>query len=114
MKPKENSASHEKEYERMLEEATVDCYNEYEEFSGIETALEDNLEFPFGAVVLGRPAKIVGVDGNKSSLRSGIMMKAEIDGKAQTVALSMIDIDVADKNSKNAKWIEWAKWWMRG
>lgn len=101
-----------KEYERMLEEATVDCHDEDETFSGIETSLEDELEFPFDALVLGRPAKIVDVDGKKSGLRAGIVMKAKIDGKVHSVALFMID--VSDKKSKNEKLIEWAKWWMRG
>ncbi|MFH1433062.1 MAG: calcium-binding protein [archaeon] len=101
----------EKEFEKMLEEATIDCYSEYEEFSGIETALDDELEFPFDALVLGRQAKITGVDSDKSSLRAGIIMKAEIDGKKHAVALTMIDIE--DKDSKNAKWLGAVKWWMR-
>lgn len=101
----------ESEFERMLEEATVDCHDEEEAFDGVFYALDDAFEFPFDALVLGRPAKIVGVDGKKSSLHGGIMMEAQIDGNAQTVAISMID--VADKKSKNEKWIEFAKWWGR-
>ncbi len=109
---KERNA-HEAKYEKMLEEATVDCYGEEEEFLGVLCALEDKLKFPFDAVVLVRPAKVVGVDAEKSSFRSGILLKARIGGceKEQGVALFMID--VADKGSSNEKWIEWAKWWGR-
>lgn len=40
-------------WEAMIEEATVDCYGEYEEFAGMLATLEDRLEFPFEARVLG-------------------------------------------------------------
>ncbi len=98
------------EYERMLEEATVDCYGDEEEFSGVLCTLESELKFPFDAVVMGKSAKVLKVDDNRSSLRSGIMMKVEFEGKKHSVALAIID--VTEKGSKNAKWVEWGKWWM--
>lgn len=64
----------------MLEEATVDCYGEEEEFVGVLCTLQDKLTFPFDAMILVRPAKIVGIDAKNSSLRSGILLKARIDG----------------------------------
>lgn len=88
----------------MLEEATVDCYGEEEEFSGVLYTLENELKFPFDAVIIGKSAKILKVDDNRSSLRSGIMMKVEFEGKKHGVALAMIE--VVDKGSKNAKWVE--------
>lgn len=103
----------EAEYEKMLEEATVDCYGEEEEFLGVLCALEDNLKFPFDAIVLVRPVKIVGVDAKKSSLRAGIVMKARIDGCAKEQSAAVFMVDVADKGSENEKWLEWAKWWGR-
>jgi Calcium binding len=36
----------------MVEEATVDCYNEPEQVSGWFTMIEENLAVPFEAVVL--------------------------------------------------------------
>jgi len=41
-------------WEAMIDEATVDCYGEYEEFAGVLATLEDRLEFPFQAKVLGK------------------------------------------------------------
>jgi hypothetical protein len=44
---------HKARWEVMVDEATVDCYNEDEAFAGILASLEDRLEFPFQARVLG-------------------------------------------------------------
>lgn len=99
------------EFERMLEEATIDCYNEEEEFSGVLCTLENELKFPFDAIVMGKSAKVLNVDDNRSSLRSGIMMKVEFEGKKHSVALAMVE--VVDKSSNNEKWVGWGGWWGR-
>lgn len=96
----------EPEFEAMLEEATADCHGEEEEFSGILCTLEDKLKFPFDAMLLVRPAKIVGIDAKNSSLRSGILLKARIDGIAKEQSAAVFMIDVADKGSSNEKWVE--------
>lgn len=107
------SDNKEAEYEKMLEEAAVDCYGEEEELMGVLYTLQDKLKFPFDAIVLEKPAKILDIDDNKSGLRAGIMMKARIEGigKMQSVALFMVEAE--DKDSTNEKWLEWAKWWAR-
>lgn len=37
----------------LIEEATVDCYNEYEQICGLYVCLEENLKLPFTTQVLG-------------------------------------------------------------
>ena len=54
------------EYEKMLEEATVGCYNEEEEFTGVLYTLQDKLKFPFDAIALGSHVQILDVDEDKS------------------------------------------------
>src|SRR2546428_7824668 len=39
--------------DQMVEEATVDCYNESEQATGLYTMIEDNLALPFETIVLG-------------------------------------------------------------
>src|SRR5947207_13311891 len=39
--------------DRLVEEATVDCYNESEQATGLYTMIEDNLALPFETIVLG-------------------------------------------------------------
>jgi hypothetical protein len=42
----------------MVEEATVDCYNEDEQATGLFTLIEDNLAVPFATKVLGVPVTV--------------------------------------------------------
>ena len=47
--PKPSSAR----LDEMVDEATVDCFNEAEQITGIFTMLEENLDLPFTTTVLG-------------------------------------------------------------
>lgn len=48
---------------KLIAEATVDCYGEYEEFWGMLAQLEDELDCPFTATVLGDTVQVAGIDG---------------------------------------------------
>jgi hypothetical protein len=39
--------------DKLVEEATVNCYNESEQATGLFTMIEDNLALPFETIVLG-------------------------------------------------------------
>jgi hypothetical protein len=46
----------------MIEQATVDCYDEAEQVSGLFTMIEDNLAVPFGTHVLGVQVTVEAVE----------------------------------------------------
>lgn len=48
--------------DKMIEEATVDCYDEREQASGFYTMIEDHLVVPFPTQILGVEASVVGVE----------------------------------------------------
>ncbi len=48
--------------EEMIEQATVDCYNDSEQAFGLFTLLEDALAMPFETTVLGAPVTVTKVD----------------------------------------------------
>jgi Calcium binding len=48
--------------DKMIEEATVDCYDELEQASGFYTMIEDHLAVPFATQVLGVEVSVVGVE----------------------------------------------------
>ena len=52
--------------DKLIEEATVDCYNESEEVTGIFTMLEENLAVPFATGMLGVEVTVERVDLNKA------------------------------------------------
>jgi hypothetical protein len=52
----------------MIEEATVDAYNEDQQLTGLYTMLEDNLAVPFTTTVLGVEATVRKVDRTADSV----------------------------------------------
>ena len=97
-----------KELKRMIEEATVDCYDEEEEFMGILYALADNLSFPFKAKALGETVEVIGIDDTNSSLGRGVIAKVRERGKEYTIGLAELEpID-----DENAIWFEMYHYWL--
>jgi hypothetical protein len=47
--------------DELIEEATIDCYNEDEQHSGLLTMIEDEVVFPFEAKVMGDVVRITGM-----------------------------------------------------
>jgi len=48
--------------DRLVEDATVDCYNESEQVTGLYTMIQDNLAFPFQTEVLGALVTVQGIN----------------------------------------------------
>jgi hypothetical protein len=48
--------------ETLIEEATVDCYDEYEQTVGLLTMIQDELDLPFTTRVLGMEVAVVGIE----------------------------------------------------
>jgi hypothetical protein len=67
----------------LIEEATVDCYNDEEQATGFLTKIEDSLALPFATRVLGREVSVVAVE-----LDDEIVIKALCahGGKQQHIA----------------------------
>ncbi|MGH3086759.1 MAG: calcium-binding protein [Rubrobacteraceae bacterium] len=68
MKPKNRRLPHvsKARLEEMIEEATVDAYNESEQITGWFTMIDENLAVPFETTVLGVPVTVERVDLNLS------------------------------------------------
>jgi hypothetical protein len=46
----------------LIEEATVDCYDEYEQHSGLLTMIDDEVECPFRDRVVGEEVEVTGFE----------------------------------------------------
>lgn len=97
--------------EKMLEEATVDCYDEYEAFMGVAVTLGENLPFPFEAKVIGETVEVIGIADDRSDMKCGIIAKVRKGSKEYGVALSELEIP---KYLKSNKWFEMYKYWKQG
>ena len=94
----------------LFEEATVDCYDEEEEFWGVFTTLDDRLEFPLQAKALGNVAEVVGVDANRSSLRRGIL--ASVRQGKQEYLIDLAELELIDPDPASAEWLAMYWYWL--
>ena len=96
-----------RDLEALIEEITVDCYGEDEELTGFLTYLEDALERPVEATVVGVPVSIVGVDCPAGALR-GLVARCRRDGTEYEV--SLLDV-VLPRGSELARVLAAYRYW---
>jgi len=98
------------ELDKMIDEATVDAYDDYEQFMGVLYYIESNLSFPFKAKVLGDTIEVIGVDDHQSSMGRGIVAKVRKQGREYNISLADLELDLNDK--KNAPYFELYHYWI--
>jgi hypothetical protein len=67
----------------MVEEATIDCYNEEEQVTGLFTMIEDNLALPFQTTVLGIAVSVVSIDLSDTAQIVAICARASCDRRSR-------------------------------
>ena len=70
----------EAELDALVEEATVDAYNDEEQLGGFAVMIEDNLEMPFQTTVLGVMVTVKGVTQNGVRHRRGLRPRRTAPG----------------------------------
>lgn len=92
----------------MIEEATVDCYNESEQITGWFTMIEDNLAVPFETMVLGVPVTVERIALNRSEQIVAVCRR----GREQQ-SLPILDLPLSTPPPGGAEWIEAYRRWRR-
>ena len=95
--------------DQMVEEATVDCYNESEQATGLYTMIENNLALPFETTLLGVP---VTVERTDLTQRDEIVAVCRRSRVRQTVPI--IDLPLPSPRPAGAEWIDAYRHWLRG
>lgn len=90
----------------MIEEATVDAYDESEQAVGFFTMIEEHLAFPFTTQVLGQEVTVGKVD---ITSRDQIVAACS-HGKA-TQAIPILDLPMPSPLPAGAEWIEAYRRW---
>jgi len=93
--------------DQLIAEATVDCYNDEEQLTGLFTLIEDNLALPFETNVLGVPVTVAGVDLTEG----GIVAICQRDGVRQ--AIPLLQPPLPAPTPGGAEWIEAYRRWTR-
>jgi hypothetical protein len=93
--------------DKLIEEATVNCYNESEEIGGIFTMMEENLEVPFKTTILGLDVTVEGID-----LKETIVAVCRRGRARQRVPI--LDLPLPEPRPRGAEWIDAYRRWARG
>ena len=93
--------------DNLIAEATVDCYNESEEITGIFTMLEENLVVPFKTAILGVDVMVERVDLNEAIV-------AVCRRGRDRQRLPILDLPLPQPRPKGAEWIDAYRRWARG
>jgi hypothetical protein len=92
----------------MIEEATVDCYNESEQLTGLLTMIEEHLEVPFETMVLGVLVRVERIDLDLSDQIIAVCRRGR-----DRQSLPILDLPLPAPSPKGAEWIEAYRQWRR-
>lgn len=92
----------------MIEEATVDCYNEAEQVTGLLTMIEEHLKMPFATRVLGAKVEVQRIDLTDDDQIVAICLRGE-----HSQAIALADLPLPTLLPDGAEWIEAYRRWLR-
>jgi hypothetical protein len=95
--------------DKLIDEATVDCYNESEEITGIFTMLEEKLALPFTTTLLGVEVTVERIEMNDAD---ELVAVCQFGRKRQRV--SVLDLPLPEPRPGGAGWIEAYRRWVKG
>ncbi|MET7457793.1 hypothetical protein ABZT03_39280 [Streptomyces sp. NPDC005574] len=94
------------ELEAMIEEATVDAYNDDEQVTGLFTMLEEYLALPFTTAVVGVEVSVDGIDLTPDGR---IVALCSRGGMRQTIGV--LELPLPSPAPEGAEWIEAYRHW---
>ena len=95
------------ELDELIEQATVDCYNDSEQVTGLFTLLEEHLITPFHTTVLGVPVTVTGVDVTTSDQ---IIAICRHERHQQTIPI--LDLPLPTPTPNGWEWVEAYRRWL--
>jgi hypothetical protein len=96
------------ELDALIEEATVDCYNDHEQITGLFTMIDEHLAVPFDTEVFGVTVTVAKVDLTVDHEITAICRR---DTHKQTIPI--LDLPLPAPPPDGAEWIEAYRRWRR-
>jgi len=91
----------------MIEQATVDAYNEAEQTTGWFTMLEEHLALPFEAKMLGVAVTVTSID-----LRGATRIVAICTRGGERQAVDLVDLPLPPPKPDGAEWVDAYRYWL--
>ena len=98
----------EAELDQLVEEATVECYNETEQVSGLYTMIEDNLALPFETMLFGSLVVVERID-----LTDRDHILAACGRGRERRRIRLLDLPLPSPPPAGAQWIAAYRHWLR-
>jgi len=98
----------EERLEEMIEEATVDCFNESEQVTGFFTMIDENLQVPFEVSILGVTSVVERFDITNDDAIVAVCSRGRLRQR-----VPIIDLPLPAPPPKGAEWIEAYRRWIR-
>lgn len=92
---------------RLIEEATVDCYDQHEQHSGLLTMIAERVECPFHAKVIGEEVEVIEFAWPKGGY--GLLAVCEHNGKQYKVDVN--SLEWVEPYPEGFEWIEAHRLW---
>ena len=93
----------------MIEQATVDAYDESEQTTGWFTMFEEHLGLPFETKVLGIEVTVASIDLRDSGLIVAICTRGR-----DRQAIPLVDLPLLSPGPTGSEWIEAYRHWLGG
>ena len=93
--------------EELIEQATLDCYNDSEQVCGLFTLLEESLAVPFETAVLGQAVAVTAVDLGIDDRVVAFCVRGGVRQR-----LSLLDLPLPNPPPRGAEWIEAYRLWV--
>jgi hypothetical protein len=95
--------------DNLIAEATVDCYNESEEITGIFTMMEENLAVPFKTFILGVEVTVEKIDLSQADEIVAVCRRGR-----DRQRVPILDLPLPEPKPIGAEWIDayrrWGRW----
>jgi len=95
--------------EALVEEATVDAYDESEQAVGFLTMIDEHLAIPFSTTILGVEVTVEKVDVTESNEVVAVCRRARTRQR-----IPILDLPLPAPPPAGAEWIEAYRYWRRG
>ena len=95
--------------DELVEQATVDCYNESEQATGLYTMIEDSLQLPFDTEVLGMPVNVIAVDITEDDVIVAVCQRG-----GQKQKLPILELPLPARRPAGSEWIDAYRHWAQG